>query len=85
MKNTEKTPITDGVAKKWTGDIMTPWKLARKLELERAEMEAWIMMAAPLLSAASCIVIDEAIHRLDEIAGCRSALEMCPVDFLQNT
>ena len=52
-----------------------------KLELERRAMRAWILQAGPMLSIASCIVIDDAVDRLDEIAGCRGLLEMCPVDF----
>ena len=69
--------------------------LARKLTRERDEaarmwsinqdqvaaLKAWIMQAAPMLSAASCIVIDESIERLGEIEGVRGILELCPVDF----
>ena len=49
---------------------------------EVAAMREWIMQAAPMLSVASCIVIDEAVERLGEIAGCRALLELCPVDFV---
>jgi hypothetical protein len=45
-------------------------------------MREWIMQAAPMLSVASCIVIDDAVDRLGEIAGCRAVLELCPVDFI---
>ena len=55
---------------------------ARKLERERDAMRDWIMTAAPMLSVASCIVIDEAMPRFSEIAGCQGILEMCPVDFV---
>lgn len=51
---------------------------------ERDEMKAWIMKAAPLLSAAACIVIDESIERLGEIEGVRGVLELCPVNYLEN-
>jgi hypothetical protein len=51
------------------------------LERERNEMRAWIMKAAPMLSAAACVVIEEAIDRFGEIEGVRGVLELCPVDF----
>lgn len=50
---------------------------------ERDAMRDWIMVAAPMLSVASRIVIDEAVERLGEIAGCRGVLELCPVDFIR--
>lgn len=37
-----------------------------------------------MLETATCIVIDENIERLDEIAGVRAVLEMCPIDFTDN-
>jgi hypothetical protein len=55
--------------------------LCGNLERERNAMREWIMRAAPMLSVASCIVIDEAVERLGEIAGCRAVLELCPVDW----
>lgn len=48
------------------------------------DLERWIRDAAPLLEKAACIVIDESIERLDEIAGVRAVLEMCPIDFTDN-
>ncbi len=48
---------------------------------EMGSMREWIKQAAPMLSVASCIVIDEAPQRLEEMAGCRAVLEMCPIDF----
>jgi hypothetical protein len=51
---------------------------------EANAMREWIMKAAPMLSIASCIVIDEAVERLGEIAGCRALLELCPVDFISS-
>ena len=47
-------------------------------ELNR--LRDWIIQAAPVLSDACCIIIDDSVHRLGEIAGCRGILEMCPVD-----
>jgi len=44
-------------------------------------MEAWIKIAAPVLSTAACIVVDDAIGRLGEIEGVRGILESCPVEF----
>ena len=52
-----------------------------KLEEQNAELRAWIMQAAPMLSTAACIVIDESIERLGEIEGVRAVLELCPVEF----
>ena len=78
------TPETDKNATDIIGFFScatVPASVARKLERECNAMRAWIMQAAPMLSVASCIVIDEAVYRLDEIAGCRAVLEMCPVDF----
>lgn len=48
---------------------------------DRCAMRDWIMQAAPMLSAAAGIVIDEAVERLGEIEGCRAVLELCPVNF----
>jgi hypothetical protein len=62
-----------------TGKTGKDWD---ELENERNEMRDWIMQAAPMLSVASCIVIDEAVGRLGEIEGCRGMLELCPVDFI---
>jgi hypothetical protein len=59
-----------------------PAQEVRDLRAERDSMRDWIMQAAPLLSTASCIVIDAALERLPEIAGCRAVLESCPVDFI---
>lgn len=56
-------------------------KTLKRVIAERNEMRAWIMQAAPMLSAAACIVIDESIERLGEIEGVRAVLELCPVDF----
>jgi hypothetical protein len=56
--------------------------VCRKFERERNELRDWIMQAAPMLSTASRIVIDEAVERLGEIEGCRAVLELCPVDFI---
>ena len=64
-----------------TGAWMT-LGLPRRLERERNAMRDWILLAAPMLSTASCIVIDEAVERLGEIEGCRGVLEMCPVKFI---
>jgi len=57
---------------------------AENLELGRNAMRDWIQRAAPMLSVASCIVIDEAVERLGEIAGFRGVLELCPVDFVSS-
>jgi len=62
-----------------TGKTGKDWD---ELEKERDAMRDWILQAAPMLSTASCIVIDEAVERLGEIAGCRGVLELCPVDFI---
>lgn len=48
------------------------------------DLERWIREAAPLLETATCIVIDENIERLSEIAGVRAVLETCPIDFTDN-
>lgn len=45
------------------------------------ELTEWITQAAPMLSTAACIIIQEAIDRLDEIAGVRALLESCPIDY----
>ena len=45
------------------------------------DLERWIREASPLLEKATCIVIDENIDRLSEIAGVRAVLESCPIDF----
>lgn len=45
------------------------------------EMKAWILKAAPMLSDAACIVIDEAPQRLGEIEGVRALLENCPINY----
>lgn len=57
----------------------------QELEQQLHEMRGWIMTAAPMLSVASCIIIDESPGRLGEIAGCRAVLELCPVDFTSET
>ncbi len=44
-------------------------------------MADWVMKAAPMLEIASGIVVDNAVWRLEEIAGCRGLLETCPVDW----
>lgn len=54
------------------------------LEQERNAMLAWITQAAPMLSTACGIVIEDSLERLDEISGCRGLLELCPVDYLHN-
>lgn len=70
----------------------------RKLERERDSMKEvisymqneiltlrdWIEQAAPMLNVACCIVIEDSLDRLDEIAGCRGLLELCPVNFPPN-
>lgn len=56
-------------------------KILKRVIAERGEMRAWIMQAAPMLSTAACIVIDESIERLGEIEGVRGVLELCPVEF----
>ena len=66
------------------GKIVPFLKHAIRMERERNAMREWILQAAPMLSVAACIVIDEAAKRLDEIAGCRGVLELCPVEFIQN-
>lgn len=78
------TPETDAMAsmRRATSEWIT---LAQKLERERNAMREWIMQAAPMLSVASCIVIDEAVERLGEIEGCRAVLELCPLDFIHPT
>lgn len=73
-------------AKKWCEDIATlsDEEIVRKLADILAQsyaMRAWIFRAAPMLSTAACIVVDEAVERLGEIEGCRAVLELCPVDF----
>jgi hypothetical protein len=52
-----------------------------RLEQERDALREWILEAAPILSAAACIVCQESVDRLDEIAGVRGVLELCPVDY----
>lgn len=44
-------------------------------------LRAWISLAAPVLNAASCIVIEDSVHRIGEISGCRAILETCPCDW----
>ena len=62
----------------WTGVV--PISYARKLEIERNQLRAWVKEAAPMLSTAACIVVDAAVERLSEIEGCRALLEICPLD-----
>lgn len=52
---------------------------------QRDKMEKWIREAAPVMSTACCIVIEDSIHRLSEIEGCRGILELCPIDFTKET
>lgn len=80
------TPETDNAAYEATtrtvGKWIVPLTKARKIEIERNAMREWILLAAPMLSTACCIVIEEAVGRLSEIEGCRGLLELCPVDFI---
>lgn len=50
------------------------------IEREMLELTAWIKTAAPVMESAFCIVIEDSIHRLDEIAGCQTIMETCPVE-----
>lgn len=52
-----------------------------EITLELNKLHEWIKQAAPLLSHAACIVIDEAIDRLGEIEGIRGVVETCPIEF----
>ena len=54
-------------------------KELRQLREDNQQMREWITEAAPMLSAAACIVVEEAVHRLAEIEGVRAVVEGCPV------
>lgn len=49
--------------------------------LEVEQLRSWILKAAPMLSKAACIVVDESIDRLGEIEGVQALVESCPLDF----
>jgi len=54
------------------------------MQNELLTLRDWIERAVPVLNVACCIVIEDSLERLNEIAGCRGLLELCPVNFPQN-
>jgi hypothetical protein len=53
----------------------------RNLGSDYRKISEWAVQAAVMVQNAACVVIDEAMHRFDEVAGVLSLLERCPVEF----
>lgn len=92
-RKTERIPIQ--VTKAHKAELVTNSKKAKMtlsayllegkiINTPENSLERWILEAAPMLSRAACIVADEAIDRLGEIAGVQAVLETCPIDFMES-
>lgn len=65
----------EGVVNRVNDFMLVRQRLSERIE----SLERWIRVAAPMLRDAACIAIRAG--KLDEIAGVRAVLELCPVEF----